>query len=367
MSITKSVGFATPFSNTGSVKFSSRIDWFQGVLKLSSLEFQSLLGELASTFKDTFAADGGYLFVGRSFDHHRVSDRGCRVGWNIATLKNDDCDRHQLDEKNYDVWVMIPAKFINGCSSTFELRRFIVLLDKWGFKPTRLDLAIDDYTKSLTWKNFDDARKSGLHHGFKKGRLTSSFGDELGDGFTYYMGSTGSDKMTRFYDKNVESNGEVDAYRLEVQFRDDWCKSVWGCLLRSVNSDEKFHQSIVDCVTSAIDFYDKDDDGNKHYLDWWVAFKQMVKACGVTLSSGRVEPSINRSMEWIEEQVETTLANIQNYMDRIGDDFCSWLMSRIESGRERLRSVHQNKIDSALAVAGIPSHISGEELREGWF
>lgn len=366
MTITNNLGFNTPSSNTGSVLFSSRLDWVQGVLKLTSSELTTLIGEISNTFKDTFANDEGYMFSGRSFDHHRISDRGGRVAWNISDHKNDDDDHHHLGDRTIDCWLMLPAGVLKGCLHIYSLRKFISMLATCGFKPTRLDLALDDYTKSLTWQNFDDARKAGQAHGFKKGRLTSSFGDALGDGFTYYMGSSGSDKYHRFYDKNVESNGDVDAYRLEAQFRDDWCKSVWACLLAS-DCDRKFHQTIVNCVCEPIDFYDVDDDGQKVFLQWWVDFKKSVKAEGINLSAGRIKPTIESSMEWVESQVETTLANIEAFMDRIGDDFASWFNARLESGRKRLRSSHLNKIDSALSVLNIPSHISGEELREGWF
>ena len=364
MTITKAVGFNTPSSNTGSVSFSSRLDWLQGVFKLTSSELTTLIGEISSTFKDTFASDEGYMFSGRTFDHHRISDRGSRVAWNIYDHKNNDDDHHHLGDRIIDCWLMIPAGVLNGVSDNYSLRKFLALLATLGFKPTRIDLALDDYTKSLTWQNFDDARKAGQAHGFKKGRLTSSFGDKLGDGFTYYMGSSGSDKLYRFYNKNVESNGEIDSYRLEGQFRDDWCKSVWACLL-SADTDKKFHQTIVNCVCELIDFYDGDNP--KNTLQWWADFKKSVKFEGINLCSGRVKPTIDSSIEWIESQVETTLANIEAFMDRVGDDFASWFNARLESGRKRLRSSHLNKIDSALAVLNIPSHISGQELREGWF
>lgn len=366
MNITQGFGH-TPSSNTGSsVDFSSKLDWLQGVVRLTSSGLATLIGEISNIFKDTFASDAGYLFTGRSFEHHRISDRGGRVAWNIDSCDHDD-NQHHLGDRNIDCWLMLPAKLINGCASTFELRKFILMLSGFEFKPTRIDLALDDYTKSLTWQNFDDARKAGQAYGFKKGRLTSSFGDALGDGFTYYMGSSASDKLYRFYDKNVESNGETDSYRLEGQYRDDWCKSVWACLLAS-DTDKKFHQTIVNCVCDPINFYDVDDDsGEKILLQWWSDFKESVKFQGVNLSCGRVKPTIKDSIEWIELQVETTLANIESFMDRIGDDFASWLNARLESGRERLRSSHLNKIDSALVVLGIPSHISGDELREGYF
>lgn len=349
MTITKTLGFGqTPRSNTGSSpSFVSKVDWLQGLLSLTSSQLTTVIGELSHIFKDTFADDAGYLFSGRSFEHHRVSDRGCRIAWNIK-LPDDGCDdRHYLGESVIDCWLMLPAKFLNGCESTFQLRRFISMLSDLNFKPSRIDLALDDFTKSLTWQNFDDARKAGQAHGFIKGRLTSSFGDKLGDGFTYYMGSPSSDKLYRFYDKNVESNGEIDSYRLEGQYRDDWCKSIWSFLVQAADdSDIGFHRTIVNCVCSCIDFYDNDHVS----LKWWSDFKHSLKFEGVNVTCGRVKTTVEKSIEWVEKSVETTLAMIENFCDRTTTDFGEWLSARLESGRSRLRSVHNNRVDSACKV-----------------
>jgi hypothetical protein len=310
----------------------------------------TVIGELSHIFKDTFADDAGYKFSGRSFEHHRVSDRGCCIAWNIKIPDDGLGDRHYLDESIVDCWVMLPAKFLSGCATTFQLRKFILMLADLRFKPTRIDLALDDFTKSLSWSNFDDARKAGQARGFIKGRLTSSFGDKLGDGFTYYMGSTGSDKMYRFYDKNVESVGEIDAYRLEGQYKDDWCKSIWALLLQS-DSDLDFHRTIVNCVCSPIDFYDVDSDTlEKTPLQWWSDFKHSVKFEGVNLTCGRVKTTVEKSMEWVEKSVETTFAMIEDFCDRTNTDFGEWFTKRLESGRSRLRSIHKNRVDSACKV-----------------
>ena len=369
MSITKGIGFATPSSNTGSsVRFSSKVDWLQGLLRLTPLQFQTFIGEISNIFKDVFASDGGYFFSGRTFNHHRVSDRGGRIAWNILDfVSSQHGDRHQLDERIIDCWFCLPAQLLNGCESTFALRRFILLLSEFEFKPSRIDLALDDYTKSLTWRNFDDARKAGQAYGFKKGRLTTSFGDVLGDGFTYYMGSSGSDKLYRFYDKNVESNGENDCYRLEAQFRDDWCKSVWASLL-AADTDKKIHQTIVDCVCQPIDFYDVDEDsGEKIPLQWWSDFKDLVLFLGVNLSCGRIKTSIERSLEWVEKSVERTLATIETYYERIEQDFGEYLNARLEAGRRKIRSVHETQIKSALLQLGVTDSISYKDACQGFF
>lgn len=354
MSITKSVGFSTPLSNTGSSSFSSRLDWLQGVLRMPNSSLATFIETLSSLFRDSFAIDGGAWFCGRSFAHHRISDRSGRIAWNY--IEDSDCD----------VFLILPAKFLAGIQSVEYLQKFLRDLTQYSFKPTRIDLAIDDHTKSISWQHFDAAFDAGHAHGFQDVDPHRPKSKRKDCGFTYYMGSRNSDKFHRFYDKSVESGGEIDAYRLEAQFKDDWAKSVFQVLL-SAKSPSQFHQTIVNCVCSPIDFYSVNDDREKVYLDWWVNFKKMVKAGAVDINCGRLKMTIENSIDWVESTVETTLANIEAFLDRTGGDFLEWLNDRLESGRKRLKPVHQNKINAALAVLGIPDHISGDDLRAGYF
>lgn len=335
-----SLGFATPSSNTGStVQFSSRLDWLQGTLNLFPTRFERLLVELSEIFLDTFAPDGGYWFSGRTFDHHRVSDRGARVAWNV------------LENGHIDLWLMLPAKFLAGCDRTQTLIHFLAILNQISFKPTRIDLAIDDYTKSLTWQHFDNAYDAGHAHGFRECGLSTSKKERQQNGFTFYMGSKRSEKLYRFYDKSKESGGEIDSFRLEVQFRDEWAKSVWNLLLAAKTATQ-FHRATVSAVCSPINFYEETvQEGTniieRNYLDWWVDFKKLVEAEGITLSCGRVKTTIESTMQWVEERVETSLAMIENYLDKTSDSFFDWFMARLENGRKRLTSIHINKVESA--------------------
>lgn len=330
----------TPRSNTGSqVDFTSRLDWLQGTVKLFHTRFERFVGELTDIFRDSFAPDAGYWFSGRKFDHHRISDRGARIAWNI--LENGD----------RDIWFMLPAKFLAGCDRTESLIHFLAILNQISFKPTRIDLAIDDFTKSLSWHQFDEAYDLGQAHGFKECGLSTSKKERKQNGFTFYMGSKRSEKLFRFYDKSTESRGEIDAYRLEAQFRDEWSKSVWSVLLAASNP-QQFHRAIVNSVCSPLDFYSEQvKEGTniieREYLDWWVNFKKLVHADGITLSCGRIRTSIDKTMEWVENQVETSLAMVEEYLDRTSSSFFDWFMARLENGRKRLTSVHFNKVQSA--------------------
>lgn len=354
MSITKAVGFATPLSNTGSLckKVESRVDWLQGVCTMPQTGLHPFIDGLGAVFRDSFGCDRGLKFCGRTFQHHVVSDRGCRVYYNF--LEND----------LVEILIALPAKFLAGVHSIDMFRLFLKDLASYQFRATRIDLAIDDYTKSLSVQQFREAKDLGLQHGYKSHRTI--YEDSIDKGFTHYMGSPSGDKYYRFYDKSVESGGEIDAFRLEGEFKDGYAKSVFQQLLKAPN-DSSFHQEIIDATLTPLDFYSMDENREKIFLEWWLAFKKLCNAGKSAVNSGRIKTSIDKTMEWIENQVEAPLANLERYLDRVGDDFCSWLNARLESGRRKLTPEHHNRIRSALAVLGVPSHISGEELREGWF
>lgn len=352
--VTKGIGFGqTPSSNTGLLyKVSSKVDYLQGVFVVPNTRLSPFVDAMGAIFRDSFALDKGVKFCGRQFQHHRVSDRKAFVYYNF------------LPNNFVEILVMLPAKFLDGCLRLELFQSFLTDLSSFGFRATRIDLAIDDYSKSLSVQQFRDAKAAGCNHGYQKHRTI--IGDSFDVGFTHYMGTVDSDKLYYFYDKAFESVGEVDANRLEGRFRDGWAKSIFSCLLSSVNEIE-FHQNIINCVFKGIDFYLLNDDRTKTLLSWWQDFKDMCLAGQAVISSGQVKTSMKQTIEWFEKQVVGSLANIEKFMDRVGDDFCSWLMTAIESGRTKLTYEHQNKIDSALVVLGIPHHLSGQDVRDGYF
>ncbi|WP_197278753.1 replication initiation factor domain-containing protein, partial [Pseudanabaena sp. 'Roaring Creek'] len=208
---------------------------------------------------------------------------------------------------------------------------------------TRIDLAVDDYSKSLKPQYFKTAYQQRQHQGFRKMSFIENFeSSEEEQGFTVYMGRRNGNKLTRFYNKSAESHGEIDAYRLEVEYKDDYTKNLIEYLL----SAENFPKAIANLVTSAIDFRDEED----MQLLWWNAFLTRLEAEPVDLHCQRAKPTIEASMQWIEHQVETTLATVQEFSERITVSFEDWLKERIESGKSRMRGVHRAMVNEAVRL-----------------
>lgn len=330
------------------------MDWSQGVLRLTYHQFITFVNEFSRTFADTFASDGGDFFSGRKFSHHRRSARGAIIAWNILKFDDESGDRHFLDEKNYDVWFTAPAKFLDACDSFYILKRFYQFLKEWNVKLTRADVACDDYSKSLAPDVFLKAIENKLNHGFQRWRTVRS--DD--GGFTIYFGAVGSDRMIRYYDKSIESGGEIDAYRFEVVLKDGYASSLWDmiCLVLfgggSSNPEDCLRELLSSIALNSIDFYSHEVDGDRRsakiYEQWWLDFKALFNTSQLKVRMARTKTTLDKTCEWIEAQVETSLAMIENFYDRTSQDFAEWINARLESGRQRLTNFHLNKVDSQI-------------------
>jgi Replication initiation factor len=337
--------YETPLGNTGSVlseapamenQFQAVFDWLQGCFHLRDnidLDyFQSLFTYV--THDQWIADDDRPIYKGRYFEHSFRTIRGTVLAWN----NTDD---------GIDCWLSATGKSLAG-SSFSQLREFLQYLLAKQTRFTRIDLAIDDYSKSLKPHYFKTAYQREQHHGFRKMSIIENL--ESSDpteeqGFTVYMGKRNGNKLTRFYNKSIESKGEIDSYRLEIEYKDDYTKHVIDYLLTA----ENFAKAIVDLVISAVDFRDADDV----QLLWWNAFIARLEATSVHLLCDRINPSIESSMNWIEHQVETTLATVQEFCERISVNFDDWLKERLDSGRTRMRGVHQAMIKEAVKVCSV--------------
>jgi len=340
-------------------EFEAFIDWLSGTCTTHRQQFDCIKGEIANIFKDVWDSEDNPKFSGRQFAHSLRSPKGAWIAWNYL---QDDC---------VDWWFSLPATMLKSCP-TYLFRRFLKFLVDMNFNPTRIDVTIDDYTKSLTPDLFKQAIKSNFHHGFKKasGFADISPLDEFETGWTIYLGKSGqwrSDKVYRFYNKAVESKGTVDSYRLEGQFTKGYCKGIIEHLVNCPD-DKQFLAMVANICVNGIDFYEgtKCRDDFKR-LEWWEDFRNKVFATDLKVSAGSVRSTLDRTMTWIEKSVERSLATIEKYYQGLGMDFPEWLYARIEAGRRKIRSIHDTQVKSALLQLGICDSVSYDDIINGYF
>ena len=344
-------------------KLTACVDWIQGVGCTDRQQFDFVLGEISNIFQDVFEIDDKPIFTGRTFQHCRRSPKGAKVAWNFID--------NEVRRGDIDWWICLPATMLRG-ASTYLLRRFIGFLVDMGFKCTRIDLALDDYTKSLNKADFVTACDNEKHHGFQSYGEQWQVTAKKPKGWTFYMGSFGSDKLYRLYDKSVESDGEIDAFRLEGQYRDDYAKQIFGFLHTCSNSHETFLRTVTNVVCFLIDFFEgkrgKEKGKNKFVRsEFWQTFLDFAGAEKIKLGCGRVKSSLDRSITWIEKSVERTLATIEEYYEGLGQDFSEYLNSRLEAGRRKIRNTHQTQVKSALLQLGVNDSVTYTDVCNGYF
>lgn len=338
------------------INYSGGIDWIQGVLpNISDKELSCIKCEIQAIFKDSFDEKDIPKFSGRQFAHGIRTARSAHIAWN--DLPN------QPNRK--DVWISLPSKLLQGCTETYLLLRFMRQLEKLRFRPTRLDLYLDDYTKSLSFIDIEAAYDANLHHGFDDLWEYRKKKKAVHAGRTLYLGSPKADKMVRIYEKFLESDGAVDSIRLEAQLKDDYCRDAWRFLIQS--TEATLSQTAVNIAINCIDFY-QGDRSDKIRVPWWQEFHDLVFSSYIKITCGRIKNSIERSMEWVKNGgVSRVLATVRQYYEHTTDDFYEWLDLMLDEGVAKQKTSHAAQIKEALALQNIPDWLTRDLQLEGNF
>lgn len=107
-----------------------------------------------------------------------------------------------------------------------RLRKFMIAIaKKCEFKPTRLDLAIDDFNKSVTFHQLKFAVDNHHYTGFANTVKYHTSGRNASRGWSVSFGNRGSKgggKYFVIYEKGLESKGKIDSVRTELSCYDHY-------------------------------------------------------------------------------------------------------------------------------------------------
>ncbi|NJL71620.1 MAG: replication initiation factor domain-containing protein [Candidatus Competibacteraceae bacterium] len=153
---------------------------------------------------------------------------------------------------------------------------------------TRWDWAIDDYSRQLDidtiYAHCESSRVSGFSN-CKLIRALDARTKKRGD--CLYLGATSSDRILRIYDKNVESRGEINAIRVELQARDTIAHSYFVDYFSTPEIGDRAQRTSM----RAIGHYRFVEDTSEVLsrcpdVEWWADFVQRV--------GGRVKVAVRR-------------------------------------------------------------------------
>jgi len=268
-------------------------------------------------------------------EHGRSGYRQALLGPQGARLDYDAPGRADMN-------LSLPGK---ACQLVGEvaLRRLITfaLMHKANF--TRLDVNLDDYSRVVSpdvvlgaLQGPDvvtHAQKVLVQRGCR-------VGSEALTGETVYLGSPTSRQRLRCYDKGLESDGEQDCVRWELQARDEA-----ACTLASMLAYRDWGQVITSRLVSYVDFKDHDSHSEieqRIRLPW---FEKLV--AGARKASAYL-PKVPRTVDdlvgWLTKAIGPSLAVV---MTAWRGDLNS-LNELLEDGRSRWKPKHK----AMLAAAG---------------
>lgn len=321
------------------------VDWLQVVTRHLDLEgFKTLLDFLSSEFEDDFdfAVDRP-RFIGRQWDGSGCSVRGIQ-----CALRRDESGNGFIG------WISIPG----SCWGPLSLDRQWGVIQRlcwtWDARCTRIDLRLDDFSKSLLdldqihlaaqQGNFCWANSWEFHSSQKR--------NSSNPGRSVVFGSAASDKRVTFYDKEVESNGKIPSIRMEVRFRDDRADALFkgfSSLVDDVDGEESWIGSLFDFLKKAllgsVSFIDR-SQGDKNLkrcplLGFWQRFVDFLNG---GLRPDRLPPlpripSFQASVDWLFRQVSSSLALAYKIFGR------SLIESLLSVGESRFSRWHECQLE----------------------
>lgn len=244
--------------------------------------------------------------------------------------------------------VSIPGRVLSAMSAK-KIHTFFGILVAYGFHCSKLDIAVDDFGKRLKLDKIIAALKAKNRTKFTYHRVI----EDSNKGFTIYMGTAESARMTKFYDKDIESKGKIKSYRLETRFNNKIAHDVllnWLSINQKNEGWEKDSANyLIKSVVGSIDFRDRESKpgeknlGRLKRLDWWQEFINELGIDGVICHSAPIpKTSLERATNWMKRSVMRRLTCL---LTAFQDDGEAWLMQRLQEAKLSLKERHHVDIE----------------------
>jgi hypothetical protein len=239
-------------------------------------------------------------------------------------------------------------------------------LARLGCRCTRIDVAIDVPRELLSMELVHAAAAADQVVGYQRYEPRRAIRDmrtgQLDEDQARFgrRGRDGSGRFTRVYDKGLESDGEIDAVRVEVEYSAELAPQVFELMICGAETQVELEKNFGRLVTGGIDFADKTGaHGHRprfRRLDWWERIVELVGTARVVVE--RVKPTLESSIEWLKKSTPLILARLVRAVDlagMAGERVLTELVHQLlEKGQERLELFGGAQPgDLRLNVAGV--------------
>lgn len=191
------------------------------------------------------------------------------------------------------------------------------LLKDRGCRPSRIDLAFDDESKTFTPDQYERWLLEGYFN--TKMKKHGFFCDDK-KGYTFYLGSRRK-KLIRIYDKDKESDGEINAIRYEFELHGLYAEAMFDQII-----DENI-PAFGDLILDSFRIINPDSDSNISRCEMLVEWEDFVKSTltqnYVTVTHYKRYKNINNLQRWIEHDVMPSLKAYELFFGR------SWLLHEL--------------------------------------
>ncbi|MDF7809651.1 replication initiation factor domain-containing protein, partial [Pontiellaceae bacterium B12219] len=255
--------------DAGERKASIGIDWLQGTVPFEKMPLlTSYLNALCDTQAEFY--NFGMMSFQACCQWHPF---GIKMAWDLD-------EKNRKRHKDRILLVLEGSTFRDF--TPINLFRFVKdMALKFSFKCSRIDLAFDDFEKIIEPREVLSYADQGFYKGFRfhdpHGRRMRN-GELKGDGVTFGARGGGG-KYLRCYNKELESKGETDSIRWEVEFSKDRANAIFIELVNCFDLDE-FACKISMFIGGSIDFAERMPCGKFNELDRLAFWEQILHYLG---------------------------------------------------------------------------------------
>jgi len=271
-----------------------------------------------------------------SYDSRYYWPNGASLNYDSAAVRSESVHGGKFT-------VEIPGQALDGIGQT-DLHLFLLSLRQFSPTCTRCDVFFDDYHRTINPHELHDIvkvhdysgfRKSQIKQGYDSGRLIH---DEIDFG---KRGPNGSGQYLRIYDKVLESKGEKNCVRFEVEFTKERSHKVFE-ILSQVTSIDAFATLLGSLVAGSVKFVHRNGDKNISRLGVYDFWREILELLGsVVIRIPTKQTDIAGKYNYIYRQVTPTLALLRGtFVD--DTDFFNWLNDAIGEGELRMSQAQIN-------------------------
>lgn len=239
-------------------------------------------------------------------------------------LKFNEFDEDNADKLDRIVKMGVHFEFSGqGCRILEQEKNWLdwfEILDNMAVRYSRLDIALDDFQGLLDFDVLEEKIKKGevislsrtrnidSSLDFKKAEKLDNNGNSKGK--TIYFGNRQSLMMIRFYDKKREQEEKKIScpydfwQRYEIVLKREKATDFINKLKTGVD----FAELYLKVLAGLIRFVDRGADKNKARWKTSEFWSDFIKGSeGVKLKSKNLDPSLDKTIKWIDESVMTSL------------------------------------------------------------